>query len=194
MNSPHADGHSPVGFPHSEISGSKPVSDSPELIAAFHVLLRLWLPRHPPYALCSLTLSLRHASSRVRDSTRESESCYAPFVAMLDLLRFRLEVLQSPALAPPVACAPGRARCSCAHCLRATLGRYDRDIGSGRSVPLGGIGSTLVDFSFVSYSIVNELLRHCRPPRNAAVNRIRFVELIGIEPTTSGLQSQRSPN
>ena len=63
MNSPQADGHSPAGFPHSEISGSKPVSDSPELIAAFHVLLRLWLPRHPPYALCSLTLSLRHASS-----------------------------------------------------------------------------------------------------------------------------------
>src|SRR5580700_7513872 len=71
MNSPDADGHSPVGFPHSEISGSKPVSGSPELIASIHVLRRLWLPRHPPYALCSLALSLRHASSRARDSTCE---------------------------------------------------------------------------------------------------------------------------
>ncbi len=71
MNSPNADGHSPVGFPHSEISGSKPVSGSPELIAAIHVLRRLWLPRHPPYALCNLALSLRHASSRARDSSYE---------------------------------------------------------------------------------------------------------------------------
>ncbi len=81
MYSPQADGHLPVGFPHSEISGSKPVSGSPELIAAVHVLHRLWLPRHPPYALCSLTLSLRHASSRARDSTRESRiRCASLFV------------------------------------------------------------------------------------------------------------------
>src|ERR1700732_5063250 len=79
MNSPQVDGHSPVGFPHSEISGSRPVSGSPELIAAVHVLRRLWLPRHPPYALRSLTLSLRHASSRARDSTCESRAPNAPF-------------------------------------------------------------------------------------------------------------------
>ena len=53
----------PAGLPHSEISGSKPVSGSPELIAAAHVLLRLSLPRHPPCALSSLTVFLRHASS-----------------------------------------------------------------------------------------------------------------------------------
>jgi hypothetical protein len=45
----------PAGFPHSEISGSKPVCGSPELIAAYHVLHRLSAPRHPPYALSSLT-------------------------------------------------------------------------------------------------------------------------------------------
>ena len=43
------------GFPHSEISGSKPVCGSPKLIAAYHVLHRLLVPRHPPYALSSLT-------------------------------------------------------------------------------------------------------------------------------------------
>ncbi len=86
MNSPHADGHSPVGFPHSEISGSRPVSGSPELIAAVHVLHRLWLPRHPPYALRSLTLSLRHASSsragfdsrRVSSRTRFASFAWKP--------------------------------------------------------------------------------------------------------------------
>jgi hypothetical protein len=46
------------GLPHSEISGSKPVSSSPKLIAASHVLHRLPTPRHPPCALCCLTISL----------------------------------------------------------------------------------------------------------------------------------------
>ena len=46
------------GFPHSEIPGSKPACGSPRLIAACHVLLRLHVPRHPPYALSSLTIKL----------------------------------------------------------------------------------------------------------------------------------------
>jgi hypothetical protein len=43
------------GFPHSDIPGSLPVCGSPRLFAAYHVLRRLPAPRHPPYALCSLT-------------------------------------------------------------------------------------------------------------------------------------------
>ena len=42
------------GFPHSDISGSKPTRSSPELIAACHVLHRLSVPRHPPDALVIL--------------------------------------------------------------------------------------------------------------------------------------------
>ena len=42
------------GFPHSDICGSRVICTSPQLIAACHVLLRLLLPRHPPYALISL--------------------------------------------------------------------------------------------------------------------------------------------
>src|ERR1700693_5772194 len=44
--------------PHSEIPGSKPACGSPRLIAACHVLHRLLAPRHPPYALSSLTIKL----------------------------------------------------------------------------------------------------------------------------------------
>jgi hypothetical protein len=40
-----------VGFSYSEISGSKVICTSPELIAAYHVLHRLQEPRHPPCAL-----------------------------------------------------------------------------------------------------------------------------------------------
>ena len=42
------------GFPHSEIHGSKLTYSSPWLIAVNHVLLRLLMPRHSPYALVHL--------------------------------------------------------------------------------------------------------------------------------------------
>ena len=45
------------GFPHSEICGSRVICTLPQLIAACHVLRRLPVPRHPPYALSHLTLS-----------------------------------------------------------------------------------------------------------------------------------------
>ena len=44
------------GLPHSEIAGSKPILGSPTLIAEYHVLHRLLLPRHPPNALLALDL------------------------------------------------------------------------------------------------------------------------------------------
>ena len=43
-----------VGFPHSDICGSMDICSSPQLFAAYHVLRRLQVPRHPPYALISL--------------------------------------------------------------------------------------------------------------------------------------------
>src|SRR3989442_9706639 len=46
------------GFPHSDIPGSKLACSSPRLFAACHVLHRLLAPRHPPYALSSLTIKL----------------------------------------------------------------------------------------------------------------------------------------
>ena len=41
------------GLSHSEIAGSKPAHGSPTLIAACHVLHRLYMPRHSPIALTS---------------------------------------------------------------------------------------------------------------------------------------------
>ena len=42
-------------FPHSDISGSMDMCSSPKLFAAYHVFHRLLVPRHPPYALSSIT-------------------------------------------------------------------------------------------------------------------------------------------
>ena len=45
----------PDGFPHSEICGSMAICAYPQLIAAYHVFLRLLMPRHSPCALSNLT-------------------------------------------------------------------------------------------------------------------------------------------
>jgi hypothetical protein len=55
---PAVTGVHPVGFPHSDIPGSKPACGSPRLFAACHVLHRLLAPRHPLYALSSLIIKL----------------------------------------------------------------------------------------------------------------------------------------
>ena len=46
----------PAGFPHSDICGSGDVCSSPQLFAAYHVFLRLLVPRHPPCALFCLII------------------------------------------------------------------------------------------------------------------------------------------
>ena len=43
------------GFPHSDICGSMCICHSPQLFAAYHVFLRLLVPRHPPCALVRFT-------------------------------------------------------------------------------------------------------------------------------------------
>ena len=45
---------SSAGFPHSDICGSIDICSSPQLFAAYHVFLRLLVPRHPPCALFCL--------------------------------------------------------------------------------------------------------------------------------------------
>ena len=61
-----------AGLPHSEIPGSKVICTSPRLIAAYHVLHRLLVPRHSPCALCSLTK--RSLSRAANDGARGPEA------------------------------------------------------------------------------------------------------------------------
>ena len=69
------------GFPHSEISGSMFICNSPKLIAAYHVLHRLLMPRHSPCALISLTfvgISIRTLRFRPEHSSRSKTAlCFA---------------------------------------------------------------------------------------------------------------------
>ena len=53
------------GFPHSDICGSKIICISPQLFAAYHVFLRLLVPRHPPCALFCLISSMHSVASLI---------------------------------------------------------------------------------------------------------------------------------
>ena len=77
---PTLTGSSPAVFPHSEICGSTLIYSYPQLIAVSHVLLRLLMPRHSPYAL--LRLNFR----------RELSLSFA--VLFSELLEFRKQIFQ----------------------------------------------------------------------------------------------------
>ena len=62
-----------AGFPHSDIRGSMDICSSPRLFAAYHVFLRLLVPRHPPCALLRLT--------NLSNSSESSTGYAAAFVA-----------------------------------------------------------------------------------------------------------------
>src|SRR5262249_36888443 len=76
----------------SEISGSKCVGNSPELIAAYHVLHRLSVPRHPPNALVVLDLTfvsevmimriITFGSFRAGDDPRDEYGLVYPFLPL----------------------------------------------------------------------------------------------------------------
>ena len=61
-----ADRITPAGFPHSDIPGSQLICSSPRLFAAYHVLLRLLMPRHSPCALLRLTSLVQSSARRLR--------------------------------------------------------------------------------------------------------------------------------
>ena len=67
--------HIESGFPHSEIRGLTGVRPSPRLIAAYHVLHRLSMPRHPPNALKTLDHSHRRCSRLARIG-KERPACF----------------------------------------------------------------------------------------------------------------------
>ena len=127
------------GLPHSEIPGSMPVSGSPRLIAAIHVLHRLSTPRHPSHALTSLTITVSSFEAPARWINHPAH-----------------EYGQSSRQEPALSCCIPTTR-SVTRTLRLLSSRFSK---SRQKFP--------------------------RTPDD--------MELIGLEPTTSSLQSWRSPS
>ena len=80
-----------ISLEDSEIPGSQPVYGSPRLIAAYHVLHRLPSPRHPPYALSSLTIkfALPEILSDVRQVAFYSPLSIYPSLSDCQRTKFR---------------------------------------------------------------------------------------------------------
>ena len=71
MNSVQDDSELPeTGCPIRKSPDQSLFSGSPKLIAANHVLLRLLAPRHPPYALSSLTTFANTTQRKLQFVTR----------------------------------------------------------------------------------------------------------------------------
>ena len=132
----------PAGFPHSDIPGSKCICHFPRLIAAYHVLHRLLVPRHPPCALSNLT-------------GHPSVLAFATYpFSPIRLSKTRLD-------------------------------HFDRDACN--------ITSYVACESLVE-TIVRPAGAYARGTRIRLTLFFWLVEIAGIEPATSGLQSRRSPN
>ena len=102
--------HLTVGFPHSDICGSKGARPSPQLFAACHVLHRLSVPRHPPDALKTLDLSM---TSRRSGSSMRAQKSSPPTTART--LRWRPSRLsQATGFGADAVAVPTRRRPACA--------------------------------------------------------------------------------
>jgi hypothetical protein len=156
------------GFPHSEIRGSKLVRSSPRHIAAYHVLHRLSAPRHPPNTLKALD--------------RSHYQCPPLGSGASPLQRSRIDrktsLLQTH---------PRTLRSRDAH---SWLLAIDRTLSSIKSDRMHFL-FTMTDSTHFARSVNAKPLKD-DPSSVAAINHL--VEPDGIEPTTSCLQSTRSPN
>ena len=153
------------GLPHSEIHGSKPARGSPWLIATCCVLHRLSVPRHPPDALQTLDLNITNAP-RAGESPQGTNHPPA-------------DASGKDASHDPTGCP---------------LLRGDGPVGSSSvtcSLHMSKIPYPLTSGYLLSLSSDISEPGHWRSPFVAA---FLLVEADGIEPTTSCLQSTRSPN
>ena len=152
------------GFPHSEIPGSKPACGSPGLIAACHVLHRLLVPRHSPYALSSLTkCSLTHCVCVVKELPIAGYSVVKESALRGSRLR--------------------RARCRPPPILSSSFGA-ESAFALRAAAACRACACRTVDAS---------LALACQPKPRLHRER-RLVENTGLEPVTSWLQTRRSPS
>ena len=71
------------GFPHSDICGSMDICSSPQLFAAYHVFLRLLVPRHPPCALfCLITAIICSRAHSVSEMLSANFHCSSLAIAL----------------------------------------------------------------------------------------------------------------
>jgi hypothetical protein len=164
-------------LPHSEIFGSKFVRNSPKLIAAYHVLHRLSVPRHPPNALKTLDRS-HHPCSPAAPPRRTFVPRSRPVDHTTDktiLLHIQPDSTRCPSRSPTTRPRPTAGRRAARACCRLNVLFTMSNNKPGSRPPQGA-------------ATRQNLSPDAPPPAH------KMVEPDGIEPTTSCLQSTRSPN
>jgi hypothetical protein len=175
------------GLPHSDIHGSKPVRGSPWLFAAYHVLHRLSAPRHPPNALKTLDHSHFRCPSRALAQNgidrKDQLLRDLPDRSGLSLRVRATDPLPGLGQTFSSRCQKSRNRPEpmrivlCVRTLRSAGCRHERiAIKGSRGVSPFARGRTKGQIGWLHHE------------------RSEVVEPDGIEPTTSCLQSRRSPN
>ena len=184
------------GLPHSEMSGSKLARSSPDLFAAYHVLLRLSVPRHPPDALLRLDpcyqSAARRGNSEARNQKSETRSSRLKVPnsgnrstktptngnSPQQVTRVRIKPPLEPHQQEPAKRKPLRPQC---HAPRTPP--HPDDLGFAK--PLHTVQEPLVD-------------PNSKGPNQYKTNHKsrtpKLVEPTGIEPVTSCVQSRRSPS
>ena len=188
-----------MGFPHSEIFGSKCAGNSPKLIAACHVLHRLSVPRHPPNALIVLDLTFCQrnddlaiiiSARSVQGTTPTHETAFLPNPSTLP--RRQSEDLDFKTSSLPINDVKERylrrlpALCSM---------RWWRQTGSNRRPPACKAGALPTELCpRLSFRSARPHFVHRREPAvTRGLSRSRdLVGQGGFEPPTSRLSSARS--
>jgi|SRR3954449_2068003 hypothetical protein len=153
------------GLPHSEIHGSTPARGSPWLIATCCVLHRLSVPRHPPDALQTLDLNVRMRHAQEK--------------AHKDLTTHRTHPAKMHHHDPTDRFF---------RCRKAALSGHPRSLllfTCQRSHTRPQADICVLSRGYLTARSLKVTVRHCL---------LLLVEADGIEPTTSCLQSTRSPN
>ena len=184
------------GLPHSEISGSKPIPGSPKLIAGYHVLHRLLLPRHPPNALLALDPIQRRTGHSPRPRSRAT-----PATGLLHVRSAsppRAIRLQGPGRKSYIFPPPYRVRHEDIRLVYLTWNKT----AAGQPTPLRAspqVTPTLGRTSGSDVSLSSRLSNVSSGSDETALpqvlsDQILVVEPIGIEPMTPCLQSRCSPS
>ena len=184
-----------VGFPHSEILGSKLIRSSPRLIAAYYVLHRLHTPRHPLDALKTLDRShyqcpqyhKSHPLLYGQDLHHRADVLYPTHHCIGLIGQIKKTRIHVRPLFLPEGVGSNR---QCRISLRCPNIRSWNPTGSTQ--PNFALFHTHV-LSAVA-ALWRDSLRSDPACRAEAAKQRRLVEPDGIEPTTSCLQSRRSPS
>ena len=172
-----------VGFPHSEIIGSKLIRSSPTLIAAYYVLHRLCTPRHPLDAL--KTLDRSHYQCPQFQQHQPLLKADVSIIGIVDPPHHcsgfdrsdQINQISRVPAVPPRGCRVKRNN---------NTSLYDVE-RSGLFVTEVAQNPNFVSLTHTAFAY--------RGSRQSPLNRSkRMVEPDGIEPTTSCLQSRRSPS